>query len=161
MKIMSSAAFLIVISFVPTKAQKLNAIEGHIQIDTVITTPKTKDQAFNSTKGWLIQNLVDYKNLAQGEVPGELISTKAIVKYWAAMGTKQAYIQDINITFTEGQIKIKLDNLKTYVEGQKGWTADKFFTDSEGKLKPKYDKWYSDVELKFKELSSGIGKAAQ
>ena len=160
MKILCGTILLSIISVV-SLSQKLKSIDGHIQIDTAIISGKPKDQAFNAVKIWAIQNISDYKNLMMGEVPGELISTKAIKKYWAAMGTKQAYIQDINITFSEGQIKIKLDNLKTYVEGQKGWLADKFFTDSDGNLKPKYNIWYADVEEKFRELSTEIAKACQ
>jgi hypothetical protein len=144
--------------------QSLKVIDEHISIDTLFATTKSKADAFNAVKIWMIQNVPDYKSLAQGEVAGELLSTKMVVKYWAAMGTKQQYLQDLNVTFADGQVKVKVDKLKTFVPGGgKGYEADKTFLDGAGRLKSSSmnTKWYRDVEAKFKSLSSDIATASR
>ncbi len=161
-------AFIAACSF--GNAQKLY-VDGHgvMTIDTVVNTTVIHDKAFNIIKKWAITNVQDYNGMVKGEVAPDLIKYLYITDYWAAMGTRQKYSQDVIVDVRDGSVKISLNNFRTYVpdknthpmqQAAKGWSGDKFFEDSNNQLKPKFKKFYTDVEAKFivlvKEMTSGL-----
>lgn len=149
--------FLVTVAGVSATAQKLLNVEGKLIIDSTLTTSLTQEAAFNAVKKWMILNIEDYKSMQIGEVEREMLACKSIVKYWAAMGGKQKYIQDINVSFEQGKVHIRISNLYTLAtDGSKGWSADKFFIKSDGTLKSMGNNWYADVADKFRAMCKTI-----
>ncbi len=160
---------ILILSFAVSmaSAQKLYVSQkGVITIDTTLTLPgRSKQDLFNKLKKWSVINIQDYNSMSRGEVNPDLLKFLYITDYWAALGGRQKYSQDVTFDISDGSVNIKFDQLRTYVpvkgvppveQAPKGWSADKFFKNNDNQLKPKFDKFYSDVKSQFIKMVTDV-----
>ncbi len=116
---------------------------------------------------WLITNTYPaYGEMLKGEIEPEFINLLKIIDYWAALGTKQAYSQDLIIKISGDNLLIRQEKFRTYIHQQgykpleqymrSGMWADNFFIAKDGSLKKTYSKFYDDVKEKFVRLVKNI-----